>query len=71
MSAGTFTAKYAGRCAAGCKGVKPGDEIAFTSEGTVIHVSCNDTTEHDDALTIRAGESLCGECWLVHVGECP
>ncbi|QFP94849.1 hypothetical protein SEA_MARSHAWN_63 [Mycobacterium phage Marshawn] len=65
----TFRARYRGRCGGCPEPVQPGDEVAFLSDGAVIHVDCEDTS-HDDDKTRR--HPVCGACWLEHPkGECP
>ncbi|AFN37757.1 hypothetical protein FGG44_gp66 [Mycobacterium phage MacnCheese] len=64
----TFTARYRGRCGACSTSVQPGDEVAYMSDGALIHVDCEDTSQ--DSTNVRR-HPVCATCWLEHPkGEC-
>ncbi|AYR01668.1 hypothetical protein SEA_SCARLETT_68 [Mycobacterium phage Scarlett] len=65
----TFVARFPGRCGGCPDRVQPGDEVAFMSDGAVIHVSCEDDLAATTTEPRR--HPVCGTCWLEHPkGEC-
>ncbi|ASR85112.1 hypothetical protein SEA_PHELPSODU_65 [Mycobacterium phage PhelpsODU] len=65
----TFTARYTGRCAVCPTLIQKGDEVAFLSDGGLIHVDCEDNSPEP---TNARRHPVCTACWLEHPkGECP
>ena len=62
----SFTARYTTVCD-DCRGlIQPGEEASFNVAQEVVHVVCPPGV--DD---LRAGETVCTTCWLVHpAGAC-
>lgn len=46
MSA-SFEAQYPGTCDTCWEDIEPGDEVAYDSAGSLVHVACNDDDDSD------------------------
>ncbi|MEX8058595.1 hypothetical protein [Microbacterium sp. 16-032] len=54
----TFTARYAGRCAADCgEQIAPGDEVEFVDD-QLVHDGCTPTPQAE-----RAPRPVCPDCF--------
>ena len=65
----SFAAAWPGTCAE-CDGpIEPGQSVFFTGMarrgGDLRHMVCP-----EGGSELKAGESACPRCWLVHGGEC-
>jgi hypothetical protein len=74
MSSRTFSARFAGPCAADCdERIQPGDDVAFIGTDLVHAVCAPESIAVLDRLDRpgrRTGPGPCGACNLVHAGEC-
>lgn len=62
----TFRAKFDGVCAAECGNrIHPGDLVRYEDD-QLVHVECVPA----DPFALRAGEVVCGTCWIVKPCRC-
>jgi hypothetical protein len=61
----SFTAAYAGTCAACLGRFEPGTEVIYDLHDELVHVTCPPTE-----LDAPAGVGLCTNCFCYHAGEC-
>lgn len=62
----SFQAHYNGRCAACEERIHKGDDVEYRGD-ELCHVRCPTPT---DTFTVSPRETLCGQCFTYHRGEC-
>ncbi len=61
----TFEARFPGRCEACDEPIEPGQPVVFDDDDVLVHDDCRGMVRVPE----RAPDP-CGECFLVHAGEC-
>lgn len=65
-----FAAKYHGKCAGGCSGIHPGDEVTYADDNALMHTDCENSEglrETEEQIELREPEHpTCTSCFLIH-----
>lgn len=60
----TFQAKYSGKCAGGCDGIEPGDEVEYDDDA-LMHKDCENSAGLRGERAAEVVVEACPKCWLV------
>lgn len=62
----SFNARYPGRCASCEERIHEGDLVKYEDD-ELVHTQCPAPVSE---FTIGPRETICGQCFTIHAGEC-